>query len=116
MAAAGQAGDERAVAVAAATDEAGASRSLLTFPGAWAAIAGGGGGSGNLPPGVWGMLSPAAGRNLLAVLNSVPAVLGTGTLRALGARVELAGQDSRLVAGGWLRAYGLIPAGVRRVE
>ena len=39
-----------------------------------------------------------------------------GTLRALGARVELAGQDSRLVAGGWLRALGLIPAGVRRGE
>ena len=29
---------------------------------------------------------------------------------------ELAGQDSRLVAGGWLRAHGLIPAGARRGE
>ncbi|HXZ74348.1 MAG TPA: hypothetical protein VEH31_26245 [Streptosporangiaceae bacterium] len=38
------------------------------------------------------------------------------TLRALGARVELAGQDSRLAAGGWLGAHGLIPAGVRRRE
>ncbi len=51
------------------------------------------------------------GPNLLAVLNSVLALLGTGTLRALGARVELAGQDSRLVAGGWLSTHGLIPAG-----
>jgi len=51
------------------------------------------------------------GPNLLAVLSSVSVLLGTGTLRALGARVELAGQDSRLVAGGWLRAHGLIRAG-----
>jgi glycine betaine/choline ABC-type transport system substrate-binding protein len=51
------------------------------------------------------------GPKLLAVLSSVSALLGTGTLRALGARVEAAGQDSRLVAGGWLRALGLIPAG-----
>jgi hypothetical protein len=43
-------------------------------------------------------------------------LLGAGALRALGVRVELAGQDSRLVAGGWLRAHGLIPAGVRRGE
>jgi hypothetical protein len=41
------------------------------------------------------------GPNLLVVLSSVSALLGTGTLRALGARVELAEQDSRLVAGGW---------------
>ena len=39
------------------------------------------------------------------------ALLDTGTLRALDARVELAGQDPRLVAGRWLRAHGLIPAG-----
>jgi len=39
-----------------------------------------------------------------------------GTLRAVGARVELTGQDSRLVAGSWLCAHGLIPAGVRRGE
>ena len=51
------------------------------------------------------------GPNLLAVLSSVLALLGTGTLRALGARVELAGPDSRLAAGGWPRAHGLIPAG-----
>ncbi len=63
----------------------------------------------------WRLL-PRCGPNLLAVLNSVLALLGTGTLRALDARVELAGQDSRLVAGGWLRAHGLIPAGVRRGE
>ena len=52
-------------------------------------------------------------RQPLAALTSVPAVLGAGTLRALGVRVELAGQDSRLVAGGWLRAHGLIPTGAR---
>jgi glycine betaine/choline ABC-type transport system substrate-binding protein len=31
------------------------------------------------------------------------ALLDTGTLRALDARVELAGQNPRLVAGSWLR-------------
>jgi osmoprotectant transport system substrate-binding protein len=51
------------------------------------------------------------GPNLLAVLNRVSALLDTGTLRALDARVELAGQAPRLVAGRWLRAHGLIPAG-----
>jgi osmoprotectant transport system substrate-binding protein len=51
------------------------------------------------------------GPRLLAVLNRVSALLGTGTLRALDARVELAGQNPRLVAGSWLRAHGLIPAG-----
>jgi osmoprotectant transport system substrate-binding protein len=51
------------------------------------------------------------GPHLLAVLNSVSALLDTGTLRALDARVELAGQNPRLVAGSWLRAHGLIPAG-----
>jgi hypothetical protein len=56
------------------------------------------------------------GLHLLAVLTSVPALLDTHALRALGARVELAGQDSRLAAGGWPRARGLIPARVRRGE
>jgi osmoprotectant transport system substrate-binding protein len=51
------------------------------------------------------------GPNLLAVLNNVSALLDTGTLRALDARVELAGQNPWLVAGGWLRAHRLIPAG-----
>ncbi len=51
------------------------------------------------------------GPHLLAVLNRVSALLDTGTLRALDARVELAGQDPRLVADSWLRARGLIPAG-----
>ncbi len=51
------------------------------------------------------------GPRLLAVLNSVSALLGTGTLRALDARVELAGQSPRQVAGSWLQAHGLIPAG-----
>ena len=47
------------------------------------------------------------GPHLLALLNRVSALLDTGTLRALDARVELAGQDPRLVAGSWLRAHGL---------
>jgi osmoprotectant transport system substrate-binding protein len=51
------------------------------------------------------------GPRLLATLNTVSALLDTGTLRALDARVEIAGQNARLVAGGWLRARGLIPAG-----
>lgn len=51
------------------------------------------------------------GPRLLAVLNAVSARLGTSGLRALDARVELAGQAPRLVAGSWLRAHGLIPAG-----
>jgi osmoprotectant transport system substrate-binding protein len=51
------------------------------------------------------------GPRLLAVLNSVSVLLSTGTLRALDARVELAGQSPRQVAGSWLRAHGLIPAG-----
>jgi glycine betaine/choline ABC-type transport system substrate-binding protein len=111
VAAAGQAGDERAVAVAAATDEAGASRSLLTFPGSVVAGNRGLQPTGNITSLVRRDVIARCGPNLLAMLNSVPAMLGTGTLRALGARVELAGQDSRLVAGGWLRAHGLIPAG-----
>jgi glycine betaine/choline ABC-type transport system substrate-binding protein len=51
------------------------------------------------------------GPALLAVLNSVSALLDTSTLRALDARVELAGQNPRRVAAGWLRAHGLIRAG-----
>ena len=55
------------------------------------------------------------GPDLAAALNRVSALLDTGTLRSLNARVALAGQDPRLVAGSWLRAHGLIPAagGVR---
>jgi glycine betaine/choline ABC-type transport system substrate-binding protein len=45
------------------------------------------------------------------VLNRISALLDTGTLRALDARVELAGQDPRLVAGRWLRTHQLIPEG-----
>jgi glycine betaine/choline ABC-type transport system substrate-binding protein len=40
----------------------------------------------------------------------VSALLDTGTLRALDARIELERQSPRLVAGSWLRAHGLIPA------
>src|SRR5690348_2868550 len=50
------------------------------------------------------------GPRLLAVLDRVSARLDTGALRALDARVELAGQDPRLVAGRWLRDRWLIPA------
>jgi osmoprotectant transport system substrate-binding protein len=51
------------------------------------------------------------GPDLLAVLNKVSALLDTGTLRDLNARVALKRQDARVVAGNWLRAHGLIPAG-----
>jgi osmoprotectant transport system substrate-binding protein len=51
------------------------------------------------------------GPNLVALLNRISALLDTGTLRALDARVELAGQGPRLVAGRWLRVHGLIPEG-----
>lgn len=50
------------------------------------------------------------GPRLLTVLNRVSARLDTGVLRDLDARVELAGQSPRLVAGSWLRARGLTPA------
>ena len=50
------------------------------------------------------------GPRLLAVLNRVSARLDTRALRALDARVEMAGQTPRLVARSWLRARGLIPA------
>ncbi len=51
------------------------------------------------------------GPNLLAELDKVSALLDTGTLRALDARVELQGHDPRRVAANWLRAHGLIPQG-----
>jgi osmoprotectant transport system substrate-binding protein len=51
------------------------------------------------------------GPRLLTTLNKVSARLDTGTLRSLDAREEAAGQNARLVARGWLRARGLIPAG-----
>jgi osmoprotectant transport system substrate-binding protein len=51
------------------------------------------------------------GPNLVTLLNRVSALLDTGTLRALDGRVELARQNPWLVAGNWLRAHGLIPAG-----
>ncbi len=51
------------------------------------------------------------GPDLVAMLNRVSALLDSGTLRALDARVELAGQNPRLVAESWLRAHRLIPAG-----
>ena len=51
------------------------------------------------------------GPRLVAVLNTVSARLTAGSLRALNARMELRGQDPRLVAGSWLRAQGLAPAG-----
>jgi osmoprotectant transport system substrate-binding protein len=54
------------------------------------------------------------GPRLLATLNQVSARLDTGTLRALDARVEIAGQDARLVAGTWLRSRRLIPGGEAR--
>ena len=51
------------------------------------------------------------GPRLLTTLNTVSALLDTGTLRSLDARVERAGQKSRVVAASWLRAHGLILAG-----
>jgi osmoprotectant transport system substrate-binding protein len=51
------------------------------------------------------------GPHLVAVLNRVSALLDTGTLRALNARVELTGRTPRLVAASWLRTHELIPAG-----
>jgi osmoprotectant transport system substrate-binding protein len=51
------------------------------------------------------------GPRLLAVLNTVSARLTTGSLRALDARVELPGQDPRLVADSWLRTQGLASMG-----
>ena len=51
------------------------------------------------------------GPGVATVLDSVSARLGTSSLRGLDAQVELAGQDPRLVARGWLRGQGLIGAG-----
>ena len=51
------------------------------------------------------------GPRLLAVLDTVSARLTTGSLRALDARVELRGEDPRLVAESWLRAQGLASMG-----
>jgi osmoprotectant transport system substrate-binding protein len=48
------------------------------------------------------------GTGLVAALNDVSARLGTLTLRALDARVEIHGQDPRQVAESWLRAQGLL--------
>jgi osmoprotectant transport system substrate-binding protein len=56
------------------------------------------------------------GPRLLTGLNNVSALLDTRTLRVLDGRVEIARQNTRLVAGGWLRAHGLIPAGGRCIE
>jgi osmoprotectant transport system substrate-binding protein len=51
------------------------------------------------------------GPRLLAVLNTVSARLTTGSLRALDVRVQLPGEDPRLVAGSWLRTQGLASMG-----
>jgi hypothetical protein len=51
------------------------------------------------------------GPRLLAVLYIVSARFSAGSLRALDARVDLRGQDPRLVAGSWLRMRGLAPTG-----
>ena len=57
------------------------------------------------------VLADNRGPRLLAVLNTVSARLTTGSLRALDARVELRGQDPRLVAESWLQTQGLAPVG-----
>ena len=51
------------------------------------------------------------GPRLLAVLDTVSARLTTGSLRALDARVQLHGENPRLMAGSWLRAQGLASMG-----
>ena len=51
------------------------------------------------------------GTRLLTVLDAVSARLATGSLRDLGAQVELAGHEPRRVAVDWLRAHGLMPKG-----
>jgi osmoprotectant transport system substrate-binding protein len=51
------------------------------------------------------------GTRLLTVLDAVSERLTTDSLRALDARVELAGHAPRLVAEDWLRAQGLMPKG-----
>ena len=56
------------------------------------------------------------GPRLLAALDTVSARLTTGSLRALDAQVELRGDNPGSVAWTWLRAQGLISAGVRRSD
>jgi osmoprotectant transport system substrate-binding protein len=51
------------------------------------------------------------GPRLVALLNTISALLDTGTLRALDAQVELDGHGPRSVARSWLRAHQLIPEG-----
>jgi osmoprotectant transport system substrate-binding protein len=51
------------------------------------------------------------GPRLVALLNTISALLDTGTLRALDAQVELDGHGPRPVARAWLRVHGLIPEG-----
>ena len=51
------------------------------------------------------------GPRLAALLNTISALLDTGTLRALDAQVELDGHGPRPVARSWLRVHGLIPEG-----
>jgi osmoprotectant transport system substrate-binding protein len=51
------------------------------------------------------------GPRLLAVLNTVSARLTTGSLRALDVRVQLPGENPRLVADSWLRTQGLASMG-----
>jgi len=51
------------------------------------------------------------GPRLVALLNTISALLDTGTLRALDAQVELDGQGPRPAARSWLRVHGLIPEG-----
>jgi osmoprotectant transport system substrate-binding protein len=65
----------------------------------------------NITPLVGGDAIARYGLRLLTTLNRVSALLDTGTLRSLDARVERAGQNPRLVAGGWLRAHGLMQKG-----
>lgn len=65
----------------------------------------------NITPLVRSNVIARYGLRLLAALNNVSALPDTSTLRALDARVELAGQNPRRVAGSWLRVHRLIPAG-----
>jgi osmoprotectant transport system substrate-binding protein len=55
------------------------------------------------------------GARLMALLDMVSARLSTGALRALDARLELAGQSPRRVAASWLGSHGLtVPQGWSR--
>src|SRR5207244_181950 len=60
----------------------------------------------NITPLVLGDAVARHGPGLMAVLNTVSAHLGTASLRALNARVEIHGQNPRQVAANWLRAQG----------